>query len=318
MALLVVTPAFAEHNPEQTLEAAHGAIMDEVVITGEWAGPRLWKVSNGEHVLWILGTLQPLPKRMTWQSKEVESVLAESQELLGSVSVRAKINLFNALPLYFQIRKIARLKDQQTLHDVLPDDLYQRFTALKARFAVDDDSLDKLRPLAAAGRLYQRALDASDLTAGGSVADTVVKLAKRHDVKVHDMTFRIDDPRGALKQLENLPHAAELACVDALFTSLESDLDAMRARAAAWAKGDVSALRQLPLPDGRASCWEALLSVPQVKAASAQAQANWMSAAEAALHDNRSTLAMSPIYDLLGEKGALARLRAVGYRIEGP
>ena len=29
--------------------------VEEVLVTGEQPGPALWKVTSGEHVLWILG-----------------------------------------------------------------------------------------------------------------------------------------------------------------------------------------------------------------------------------------------------------------------
>src|SRR5690242_7710009 len=52
--------------------------MDEVVVSGEQPGPGLWKVTKGSHTLWILGTLTPLPQKMTWRSREVERVVAKS------------------------------------------------------------------------------------------------------------------------------------------------------------------------------------------------------------------------------------------------
>lgn len=54
------------------IEPAPGA---QVLVTAERPGPRLWHVSNGEHVLWILGTRSPLPQGMRWRSAEVEEVL---------------------------------------------------------------------------------------------------------------------------------------------------------------------------------------------------------------------------------------------------
>src|SRR4030081_2734532 len=69
--------------------SANDAPMEEAVVTGEHEGPRLWKVrkpggpmSQGDHVLWILGTLTPLPKKLIWQSDSVEAVLQQSQEVV--------------------------------------------------------------------------------------------------------------------------------------------------------------------------------------------------------------------------------------------
>jgi hypothetical protein len=53
------------------------------LVTGEQPGPRLWKITSGEHVLWVLGKPPtPLPKKVVWRSKEVETVLASTQELI--------------------------------------------------------------------------------------------------------------------------------------------------------------------------------------------------------------------------------------------
>lgn len=294
------------------------AAMDEVVVTGEWAGPRLWKVTKNDHVLWILGTLQPLPKKMVWQSKEVESVLQDSQEIFANTAIRANVNLFTALPLYLQFRKVTKLPNGATLKDWLPADIYARYARLKQLYAAHDNELDKLRPLAAAGKLYEHAIDAAGLTGRADVREAVIKLAKKHDVKVRDLTLKVDDPKGALKEVDQISRQAELACFTATITSLETELGTMQSRATAWATGDVDGLRRLPYPDERSSCWDALLSVPRVKAVRDEAQAKWVAAAEAALAANHSTLSMNPIYDLLGSSGGLAKLRAAGYVVEGP
>ena len=38
--------------------------MDAIVVTGVQPGPGMWKVSQGDHVMWVLGTQSPLPKQM--------------------------------------------------------------------------------------------------------------------------------------------------------------------------------------------------------------------------------------------------------------
>src|SRR5262249_39937863 len=58
------------HSQPQSTQSPDA--VDEIVVSGEQPGPGLWKVTKGDHVLWILGTLTPLPKRMTWRSGEIE------------------------------------------------------------------------------------------------------------------------------------------------------------------------------------------------------------------------------------------------------
>ena len=303
--------------------AGNATDMEEVIVTGEWAGPRLWKVSTrgaesgSEHVLWILGTLQPLPKKMIWQSKEVAEVITESQQVIGNTSIKPNVSWFGLLPLYLQVRHLSKLPENQTLHDVLPPELYVRFAALKQQYAAHDNELDKLRPMAAAARLYQDAVDSVGLTTRNDVQAMVIKLAKDHDVKVRDLTIKVDEPREVLKQVDQLPRAAEVACLAATITRLETDLPVMKRRAAAWATGDVKTLRQLVNDEQRTTCGEALLSAPRVQAVRAQTKASWFTAARDALAHNKSTLALSPINDLLGTNGTLEQFRAAGYDVSG-
>ena len=49
--------------------------LDVVLVTGEQPGPGLWKVSSGDHVLWILGEVAPQPNKVTWRSKRFEALL---------------------------------------------------------------------------------------------------------------------------------------------------------------------------------------------------------------------------------------------------
>lgn len=54
----------------------------EIVVTDRQPGPPLWKVSNGDQVLWIFPYLTWIPKDMFWENNRVARILAESQEFL--------------------------------------------------------------------------------------------------------------------------------------------------------------------------------------------------------------------------------------------
>ena len=49
--------------------------IEEVVVVGKRPGPPLWKVTNGEHTLFILGPLEPLPKSLEWDSESVAWII---------------------------------------------------------------------------------------------------------------------------------------------------------------------------------------------------------------------------------------------------
>src|SRR4051812_11330832 len=88
-------------------EPMTGEAMEEVVVTGEFPGPGMWKITRpgdpAGHVLWIVGDPPPLPKRMQWKSRDVEAVALESQEILLDSTLRMepdeKIGVFRELTL---------------------------------------------------------------------------------------------------------------------------------------------------------------------------------------------------------------------------
>lgn len=296
-----------------------GEPVQEVEVTGVRPGPNLWRVSRGGHVLWLLGTLDPLPKHMVWRSREVERVIAQAEEVLPSYpDVSASIGPISLIRLYLQYRRTQRIPEKGNLRESLPPALYARFSALKIRYDARDRRIEEMRPMFAALRLYERAIDASDLTSRNDIEREVIELARKHGVSVRRTAVHLSDPRELLTEVGEIPPAAQIACLDATVTRLEDDLGAMRARARAWALGDVETLRRLPYPAQRAVCTSTVTNSPRIKLLMARAASAWEAGLEDALARNRTTLATKPIYDLIGPDGTLATLRAKGYTVEGP
>jgi uncharacterized protein YbaP (TraB family) len=317
--MLFANAAFAQPAPAAA-PVEQG--VDEIVVSGERAGPRMWQVSKGDHVLWMLGTPGPLPKKMNWQSDDVERAVADSQQVIAGFTVKPKINLFNALPLYLQYRRIIQLPNKQTLQDWLTPPLYERFSLLRTKYLPKDSDLERRRPLFVLQALGRAARDASGLDNHVNVTAAVIRLAEKHNVEVMRQTTRLDDPKEVLKEVNAMPRASEVSCFTAGINTLESDVTAVKARANAWSLGDVATLRQLQselkINELRDACEEAISSAPTLKAALAQAREAWLNAAIRALDTNNSTVALASMEELLRDNGFLARFRALGYRVEGP
>jgi uncharacterized protein YbaP (TraB family) len=299
--------------------AAQPEVTEEVEVTGERPGPRLWRVSKGDHVLWLLGTLDPLPRKMVWKSHEVESVLGEVQEVIPTnpaVSVHA--NPFTWVRLYFQWRGVQVLDKDGKLKDVLPPALYARVMALSARYDAGDHRIERLKPVFAALRLYRRALDSEHLAPGNQAEDTVLKLARSHNVPIQQAKLKIEEPRDLLTQLGQIPHDAQVSCLEAVVERLETGMEPMKEEARAWSLGDVASLRQLMVPKTIDICTAAVSTSSTTKQLIDTSNADWSHAVDAALASNRSTLAMKSIHELLGPHGAIATFKAKGYQVEGP
>jgi uncharacterized protein YbaP (TraB family) len=280
----------------------------------------LWRISKAVHVLWLLGTPDVLPKDMSWDSREVETVLGEAQEVIaGRTSFSPAGGRFGRLRLYFQWRGMQKDKNKEGLKASLSEPLYSRFSDLKLKYDKGDDKIETLRPMFAAGRLYLAAIRSSGLTAADIVDQTVLKLAKKHQVEVRRASLNVEDPKGVLEELGQTSREVELACVNATVARLETDMENMKLRARAWATGDVDLLRtHLPNRAELNACWNALTSSPRIHELRLRSENEWMSAAESALENHRSTLAMQSISGVIGTDGILDKFRARGYLVEGP
>ena len=319
--LLVATSSRAQTPPTAPHETT---TLDTVLVTGEQPGPGLWKVSKGDHVLWILGAQYPLPKKMVWRGREVEQTITQSQAVLADTSAKPDVGFFRALTLVPAVLGARKNANNKTLQDLLPAEVYARWRALKAKYIGRDRGVERLRPMLAANELYDKALDRSGLVRGGEIWNTVAKIARRARVRIIEPEVKIpvDDPKQALKDFGSTAGPLDVDCLEATMRRLETDLDAMRLRANAWAVGDIDALRRLPYPDQRDACKAALESNVDLRqhldAALIEIDAAWLAAAQKALDENASTLAVLPMTELLLPDRRLAMLAARGYTVEPP
>lgn len=299
-------------------------VMDTVLVTGEQPGPGLWKVSKDDHVLWILGTWSPLPKGMTWHSKEAEELIAQSQEVLTTPRPNIEIGFFRRLTLLPALIGVRKNADGDKLKDVLPPELYARWLVLKERYIGRDSGIESQRPLFAARELYSKAINKSGLTLKNDAQSLVKDIANKNKVKITEVKvgIEVDDPRQAIRDFKSTPREADIACLRATMDRLDTDLAAMKQRANAWASGDLEGLRNLPYIDQTETCISAVASAPglreRVEAAQARIAQAWATAAEAALARNGSTFAVLPMSELMKKDGWLASLPGRGYTVEAP
>jgi uncharacterized protein YbaP (TraB family) len=328
-------------QPEDSVEE-----LDTVLVTGEHPGPGLWKVSKGDHVMWILGTYEPLPKGMTWRSRSVESRIAESQEVMlpGIVDIKLDfdVGFFKLISLIPAAVKADNLPDGKTLKDILPAETYLEWRRLTGKYMARSRGANKSRPWSAMDRLRRSAYSKEKLT-DGPVVNTIVKTAaKKHKVNIHRLpdvvrSVKFENVEGVLKHMRGLDFP-DIDCFTTSIGRLEDDIEHLKLLANAWAHGDVGTLRTLhEQPEAGTEC-NSVMEMALVAGDSAvaettrrmaadyersekegriQLEANWIKAARAALDRNLSTFAVLPIRELVATDGYVAKLKELGYEVEG-
>ena len=310
--------------------------IEEIIVTGDYAGPGMWQVTHPDHpghTLWIVGDPPPLPNRMRWHSKNVERVALRSQEILLrpglSLKPDEKIGVFRMLSLVPAVMKLRKNPDKARLQELIPPDIYERWLVQKKLYLGRDSGVEKVRPIIAAEKLRNAAFKELQVGAGGSVWEAIAKLVKKNKIPVtspiREFTFKADEVRGRIKAFSR-EKLADAECFEKTveLTEALSNKQVEDARARAWATGDLAKLQELPpLPNSELSCFTAVLNSQAMSGMMPtdlreQVDELWFAAAGSALTKNKSTLAVVQLDELLGDHGYLESLRKRGYEIQEP
>ena len=290
--------------------------LEVVIVRGPQPGPGLWKVTSGDHVMWILGEVSPYPRKVKWKSKKFDWLLRHSQELLLDYSGYWRADKADRAAY----SRAETLPEGVTLKDVLSPELYVRVEKTANLFGATE--LEELRPFSATNRLVMGAMKKLDMD-GFSARFAAEDLGLMRHVR----TTIFDMPEIAFTdRLKNWQDPSNAVCLERLVAAIEDGGAGVKRLANAWSTGNIAALRKL-VPrysfsrDGfRADECAAAMhgSEQQARTYKDRRTQSWLEEAERALRDNRSTMAVVLMSELFAPDGYLAGLRARGYQIVEP
>jgi len=289
-------------------------VLEELVVAGERTGPGMWHVHRGSAHLWVLGSISPLPKGITWRSKQVEQVLASTNLVL--VPKPLEIGIVRILWLLITERSLLMVHGGKRLKDVMPANSYTRFALQRAKFTRDADKWERFRPIIATAFLQQAAFHQVGLSARLDLGAAVRTLAKKHGVRVEEV--KIAGVGDVLEALKSMPPATENTCVEASLVTIESGLPRLIDRAQAWATGNVERIENLREPAEVDACLAALDSGAAAGDLIARIRRTWLESMENSLQKGGVTLAVVNMDLLVGRGGLLDALHAQGYEVDAP
>lgn len=312
---------------------AEGAIpasaetLEEVQVS-DAPGPLMWRVSKDDHVVWIIGTMSPVPTGLTWNDRQVRAVLSESDEVLGHISYKAKVDgggfaVIRSIPAMLKAR---RNPDGATLVDLLPPDQYARWRRLieAAIGKPAEEDMEVWRPMLLADMLYYETLKSLKLKEGDVVTPRLHKLAKEAKVPIRrrEVDVAIDKPRKLIAEFRALPRDRELECLIATMDFIEQEMPKAEARARAWAIGEPAMMAEDLAALNREPC--TLTSVREsslkdrLKEMEGRSRQDFLDMVGYALLGRGTTVTTLPMQLLTGPKSVLDTLRATGYAVESP
>jgi uncharacterized protein YbaP (TraB family) len=288
--------------------------LDEIVVTAERAGPGMWHVHRGAANVWILGSISPLPRDITWRSRQVEQVLASTSQVL--VQKPLGISVPRILWMLIADRKYLMVGGGKKLKNVLPPDLYARFAAQRSKVTDEADKWERYRPIIAAAFLQQAVFHQSNLSMRLDLGAALRVLAKKHGVRIEEI--KVAGVSDMLEALKTMSPATERTCVEASLTTLETGLPRLVDRAQAWAVGNVDRIENLPELKEVDACRTALDAGQGALDVIGRIRQTWLENIEKNLRSAGTTIAVINLDMLLERGGLLDQLRAKGYEVDAP
>ncbi len=288
--------------------------LDEIIVTAERAGPGMWHVHHGAANVWILGSISPLPRDITWRSRQVEQVLESTSQVL--VQKPIEISVPRILWMLIADRKYLMVGGGKRLKDVLPADLHARFSAQRSKVADEPDKWERYRPIIAAAFLQQAVFHQVNLSMRLDLGAALRALAKKHGVRVEEI--KVAGASDMLEALKSMPPATERTCLEASLSTLETGLPRLVERAQAWAVGNVDRIENLPELKEVDACRAALDDGKGALDVIGRIRQTWLENIEKYLRSAGTTIAVVNLDMLIERGGLLDQLRAQGYEIEAP
>ncbi|OYX31946.1 MAG: hypothetical protein B7Y99_09445 [Caulobacterales bacterium 32-69-10] len=202
-------------------------------------------------------------------------------------------------------------RQDKPLEETLPPQLRDQFVGARTAARQDAGRYGRLKPYVAAFMLVGDYREAAGLSAA-KPDSTVLKLAKAHRVPVRPVAeYKV---ASVIKTASPMSQAESLACLQDAVDQVQWENDQSRAVAAAWAAGDLKAVRAGYPPSPLERC---LQQVPNVAVVERGTEDSTRAIA-AALARPGKAVAIVDMNFLLRPNGVLDRLKAQGATITVP
>ena len=288
--------------------------LEEVVVTGERPGPGMWHVHRGAANVWILGSISPLPRDITWHAAKVEEVLQSTSQVL--VQKPIELSIPRVLWMLIADRKYLLVGGGKRLKDVMPPDQHERFAIQRSKVGEDADKWEHYRPIIATAFLQQAAFHKVNLSMRLDLGAALRKLAEKHGVRIEEV--KVAGASDMLEALKTMPPATERICVEASLHTIESGLPRLLERAQAWADGNVDRIENLPELKEVDACRNALDEGKGASDVIVRIRETWLENIEKYLRHDGTTIAVINLDMLLERGGLLEQLRTRGYEVDAP
>lgn len=267
------------------------------------ADPPMWVVRDADSELVLFGSVHLLPPDLAWRTVALDEALARAEDLWLELPVDEASQQQGA--------KLAQqrmlLPKGQTLDGQLSAAGRTRLRRIAPGLGLTAQQLQPLRPWMAEVTLTVALAQRAGATSGGGVEQT---LSRDPTVTARRRAFETVEQQVAL--FADAPPKEQVAALEQTMREIEEDPLSYDRLAKAWAASDLAALQVEALDPMRKQ------SPALFKRLVSDRNRAWTGVIVDRLKGSGRTVVVVGAGHLIGNDGLPQRLRALGYRVEGP
>ena len=280
-----------------------GLALALAAATAAHAKPPVWIVRDADSELVLFGSVHLLSPGLDWRSRSLDQALAHADDVWFELPIDPATQAETAM----LAGELGVWPSGQSLFQLLPPADGARLLRVARAYGVDPAVLDRLRPWLAEVALGGAAYRKAGATEGHGVEETLSAAAP---AAARRQAF--ETARQQIDILAGAPVADQLASLRQTLEEMDQAPDEYLRLLKAWMAGDLKALDRealRPLRLASPSLYRRLVS---------DRNARWAEALDLRLKGHGRTVVVVGMGHLIGADGLPARLRALGYRVEGP
>ena len=292
VAMLAFPAAFAQ-QPQAAAPAAQTA-----------RHPLLWKVSDADNSVYLLGSFHLLKQEDYPLPKEIDAAFDDAESLVFEVDPRE----MTAPETATTIRKYAAYEEGQSLSTVLPKPTLDKLGNLVSLTGGSVQTLEQSEPWMVSLSLVLGITNAMGFKAELGLDRHLMERA----AKAGKPTSGLETIEAQMKAMDTVPYAEQASGLDEFLDDPKKAIQQMQDMHGWWRSGDVAKL------DGEMRAEMANKTPESYKLLDVDRNDAWLPKIEARLKDSKSddTLVVVGTLHLLGEDGLVEKLRAKGYAVE--
>jgi uncharacterized protein len=263
--------------------------------------PPVWTVRDADSELVLFGSIHLLPPGLAWRPPALDAALKVADDLWLEVPSDPSAQAAAAA----MAAPLSRLPPGERLEQWLSKAGARRLGRVARRLGLPIEQLQTVRPWMA-----EVLLSAAQAARAGAGAGVEQQLAAHPDRPARVMAFETLEQQADL--FAGRSDAEQAASLDRTLRDLERDPDAYRRLVRTWMNGDLRALKREaldPLRREAPSDYRRLVVDRNI---------NWIVQIHDRLAGSGRTVVVVGAGHLIGPDGLPARLRALGYEVEGP